>query len=419
MSDASFLSLRRYQDPDQIRAQRRASSASHTASGDATTPGPMEDLAKLVAAHDARVAEAVASRSWDAFAAAPAGKVRVYDLTGGPEVRAARRALADEAAKAASVATARLRTGATMPLVGLGTWKAREPGAAKAATAAALRSGYRHVDCAYVYLNEHEVGDAVAEALADGVCRREELFVTGKLWNTAHGDAAAIRAQFEASRRALRLEFLDLYMLHWPVAERGGQPADAMACLAETWKALEALVDEGRVKALGVCNFTARKLERLLALPGLRHPPAVLQVEGHPYLRQDDLIRTAKEHCLAVVAYSPLGSGDRSAAEFRKADEPKLLDDPVVRDVARRLGRTPAQVLIRWAVQRGTATIPKSSNPSRIRQNLDALAWTLPEEDFRALSERPQFRYVCGSTWCGPGKPWSSAAELWDDPVGV
>jgi len=216
------------------------------------------------------------------------------------------------------------------------------------------------------------------------------------------------------------VDYLDLYMLHWPLvdAPSGGGVVDGMPLIHETWAGMQGLVHRRMVRHLGVCNMTVSKLERVFQVADC-YKPAVLQVEGHPYLRQEPLLEYARSKGMAVVAFSPLGSGDRSKSEFKKEEEPKLLEDPTVLDVAKSVGRTPAQVLIRWAIQRGTATIPKSSNPERIQQNMRVFGWELPEEAMRRLGGLRQFRYVCGGPWCGPDKQFKRPAELWEDATGL
>ncbi|MGH7804247.1 MAG: aldo/keto reductase, partial [Candidatus Binatia bacterium] len=206
-----------------------------------------------------------------------------------------------------------------------------------------------------IYRNEAEVGEAVR---ASGI-PRAEIFVTTKLWNDGHGYDATLRA-FEASLAALGLDVVDLYLVHWPVAGRR----------AETWRAMEAILEGGRCRAIGVSNFTVRHLEELLQ--AARVVPAVNQVELHPFLQQRELVDRCRREGIAVEAYSPLTKGQR-------LEHPKLVD------VARRLGRSPAQVLIRWSLEKDFIVIPKSAQPERIRENAAALDFELDGAALRAL----------------------------------
>jgi diketogulonate reductase-like aldo/keto reductase len=243
----------------------------------------------------------------------------------------------------------RLRTGAAIPRVGLGVFRTPGGGATRAAVEAALAAGYRHVDTASVYGNEREVGEAVR---ASGL-PRGELFVTTKLWNADQGYDAARRA-FDASLGRLGLDHVDLYLLHWPVP----------GLRRESWRALEALHEQGRARAIGVSNFMVRHLEELAA--GAAVLPAVDQVEVSPFHQQREVRAWCQARGVVVEAYSPLTKGTR-------------LDHPVVLEVARASGATPAQVLLAWGLQRGLVVLPKSTHPERLRENLAALDLSLDE----------------------------------------
>src|SRR5690606_4911434 len=243
------------------------------------------------------------------------------------------------------------------PQVGFGVFQIPDA-RTQEAVEAALEAGYRHIDTAAAYYNEAGVGAAVR---ASGL-PREEVFVTTKLRNGDQGHDSALRA-FEDSRRALGLDYVDLYLIHWPVPSQDRY--------VETWRAFEKLLAAGVVRAIGVSNFLPEHLDRLLAETDV--VPAVNQIELHPTFQQRPTQEASRKAGIAVEAYSPLGQG---------AD----LDDPVVTAIADRLGVTPAQVVLRWHVQQGTIVIPKSVNPQRMRENIDLFGFELTDEDMAAIS---------------------------------
>ena len=253
-----------------------------------------------------------------------------------------------------TTATLPLQSGALIPQVGLGVWQTPAGATARQAVLEALRVGYRHVDTARIYGNEADVGAAVR---ASGVAR-EQLFVTTKLWNDDQGYDRTLRA-FDASLQRLGLDYVDLYLLHWPVA---GKRLDS-------WRALERLYEEKRARSIGVSNFLVPHLEELLGTA--KHRPAVNQIELTPFLQRRDTTAFCRQHGIVVEAYSPLTHGRR-------------LDHPLVADVARRAGRTVAQVLLRWSVQQGNVVLPKSTRPARIAENARIFDFTL---DARAMAD--------------------------------
>lgn len=306
-----------------------------------------------------------------------------------------------------------------MPALGLGTWKSA-PGEIGAAVREAIRAGYRHIDCAPIYGNEEEIGRALAECFEDGLASREELWITSKLWNDRHASGEVIPA-LEETLSDLGLEYLDLYLIHWPVAIRTGltfpeSGVDMVSLeelpLEETWERMEAALAAGLCRHIGVSNFSAAKLARLLGVG--RVAPEVDQVELHPYLRQDELVSFCRDNGVIVTAYSPLGSPDRPE-RLKEDDEPVLLEDPVIRGIAERLGATPAQVLIAWALARDTAVIPKSVNPDRIRENLAAADVSLDDEAMSGIAALDRHRrYIVGHVWAMEGSPYS-LGRLWDE----
>jgi alcohol dehydrogenase (NADP+) len=304
-----------------------------------------------------------------------------------------------------------------MPALGLGTWKS-DPGVVGAAVSAALETGYRHFDCAPIYGNEAEIGAALDAALRAGTVDRESLWITSKLWNSEHGRNRVVPA-LKKTLRDLRLDYLDLYLVHWPIPIRPGvsfpQTADDFVALedqplADTWAGMEDAVDAGLARAIGVSNFSAPRLAELAG--GARIPPAVNQVELHPYLAQAALLKAGRDLGVRLTAYSPLGSMDRPA-RLKKSDEPVLLEDPAVKAVAAAHSATPGQVLIAWALARDTAVIPKTSRRERLAENLAAAQLALTQADLATLDRLERgYRYVDGSFWCIDGSP-HTLDNLW------
>jgi D-xylose reductase len=294
----------------------------------------------------------------------------------------------------------RLCSGAELPSVGFGLWKVDRATAGET-TKQAIGVGYRHLDCACDYGNEAEVGRGIAAAVAEGLCKRDDLWVTSKLWNTYHAPEH-VRLACERSLQDLGLQQLDLYLIHFPIAQKfvpfdvryppgwHFDPAApkphmefARVPVSETWKAMEQLVDDGLVKHIGICNFGTSLLRDLLSYARIR--PAVLQIESHPYLTQDKLLRLCRDEQIAVTAFSPLGPASYySLGMASPADS--LLDNPVIQCIAMERSRTPAQVLLRWGIQRGTAVIPKSSGIEHMRENLDVFDFELTEADMQTIS---------------------------------
>lgn len=302
--------------------------------------------------------------------------------------------------------------GDELPMVGLGTWKSA-PGEVYDAVKYALDTGYRHLDCAPIYGNEAEVGQALSDSVEAGIVERDDVWVTSKLWNDAHRPKH-VRAALESTLDDLQLDTLDLYLMHWPVAlERGTDmaesPDDFLSLdevpLSETWAAMEELLDEGLVRHIGVSNFNVPKLRRLM--DAATHAPEMNQVELHPYLQQRELLAFAEDHDLPLTAYSPLGSKDRPKG-MKAEDEPLLLEDPTINEIADRHDATPGQVLISWALHRDTVVIPKSVTPAHIDENLEAADLSLTEDDMEAIAELDRGRrYVRGEVWAMEGSPYT------------
>ncbi|WP_028581182.1 aldo/keto reductase [Desulfogranum japonicum] len=313
----------------------------------------------------------------------------------------------------------KLSGGQEMPVFGLGTWKS-EKGEVYRAVCESVQQGYNHVDCAPIYGNEPEVGEALSEVLRSGQIARKDLWVTSKLWNDAHAPENVLPA-LQKTLSDLHLEYLDLFLIHWPVVFAPGVgypqsgdeflPLEALP-ISETWKAMEECVKKGLVRAIGVSNFSIKKLDQLLRTAVIA--PAVNQIELHPFLQQKDMLAYCADKNVRLTAYAPLGSGDRPD-RMKGADEPSLLKHPVIADVAAKHGATPGQILIKWAVTRGTVVIPKSVNPKRIKENIESLSIDLDQEDMEQIASLDRhFRYVTGSFWQPPGSPYTME-NLWDE----
>lgn len=297
-------------------------------------------------------------------------------------------------------------TGQQMPAVGLGLWKI-DPQSVAETVYEAIKRGYRHLDSAADYGNEKQVGEGIAQALADGLCAREDLWITSKLWNTYHRKEH-VQAACERSLSDLGLDYFDLYLVHFPIAlqyvdfdqryppEWIYDPNAENPCMAldsvplnETWAAMEELVESKLARKIGICNYTAVLLHDLMSYARIK--PAMLQIESHPYLTQEALIRTAQSYNIAVTAFSPLGALSYVSLDMASSGD-SVLTEPVVLATAERLGVTPAQVVLRWGIQRGTAIIPKTSRAERLSENIALSDFSLTDGDMEAISALNQNR---------------------------
>ncbi|OAI42566.1 dehydrogenase [Verrucomicrobia bacterium SCGC AG-212-E04] len=269
-----------------------------------------------------------------------------------------------------------------IPALGFGTL-IPDPVATKHATKAALEAGFRALDTAERYRTEKEVGEAMKEVFAAGKIKREDVFVATKLWNTNHRPER-VKPAFEASLKKLQLEYLDLYLIHTPFAFQPGDeqdPRDANGnviydkgvALSETWGALEKLVDEGKCRAIGLSDVGLEKVKEIVEAARIK--PAVVHVESHPYLPEWDLLDYCRKNGIVFQAFAPLGH----------SSEPRLLADPVITSIANRVRKTPAQILLAWGIQRGTALLTTTKTSSRLQENFDVS--TLPDDAMRAINE--------------------------------
>jgi alcohol dehydrogenase (NADP+) len=268
-----------------------------------------------------------------------------------------------------------------LPVLGFGTL-IPDAATTRSATRGALEAGFRHFDCAERYRNEREVGEALQEGLAAGGIGREDIFITTKLWNTNHRPER-VEPAFEASLNRLGLDYVDLYLIHTPFAFQPGDNQDPRdqsgniiyddgVSLLDTWRAMESLADHGKCRAIGLSDIGQNRL--LPLYESARIKPAVIQVEAHPYLPETELLEFCKEKDIVFLAGAPLGHGIR----------PGPLEDPVISAIAARVGKTPAQVLLAWALQRGTAVLVKTRTADRARENFDIAA--LPEDAFNEIN---------------------------------
>jgi aldehyde reductase len=310
-----------------------------------------------------------------------------------------------------------LNNGTKMPAFGLGTWLSK-PGAVGAAVEAALKAGYVNVDCAHIYGNEVEIGNALQKCFKEGVCKREDIFITSKLWNTCHAKDK-VEAACRLTLKNLQLDYLDLYLIHWPIdiapdctfpkkeikdEERLGYSEEKTA---QCWQGMEEVQEKGLAKAIGVSNFTITKTANLLKTA--QTVPAVNQCECHPYFQQQKL----KEYCegqgIVFEAYSPLGN----PAQLKQGSlDRSVLENPDILDIAKKHSATAAQVCISFALHRGLVVLAKSVTPSRIEENLKAVDVSLDAEDMRKLREVDKgMRLLQGAIFYAPGQ---TSDEFWD-----
>lgn len=299
-----------------------------------------------------------------------------------------------------------------MPAFGLGTWKSNE-GDVYNAVKTAIKGGYRHIDCAAAYGNEKEVGKALSELFNEGIVSRKDVWITSKVWCNMHAKEDVLLALKETLGN-LQLEYLDLYLIHWPIAQKKEIPfvshVDHFIPLEElpnelTWEGMEEGIAQGLTKHIGVSNFGPKALQQLISNSKIK--PEVNQVESHPFYQQNAMFSLCKSHNIHLTAYAPLGSGDR-AEKFKAENEPKLLQNPVILELAKSKNATPGQILISWAIHRGTSVIPKSVNPGRLAENFEAQSVELSENDMDKIAGLDRnYRFLTGEHWVYEGSPYT------------
>ncbi|KAF4023319.1 hypothetical protein G4228_015610 [Cervus hanglu yarkandensis] len=288
----------------------------------------------------------------------------------------------------------KLNDGHFIPVLGFGTFAPPEVPKSEAleVTKFAIEAGFRHIDSAHLYQNEEQVGQAIRSKIANGTVKREDIFYTSKLWSTSLRPEL-VRPALEKSLNNLQLDYVDLYIIHFPVAlkpgealfptDENGKPIFDSVDLCHTWEALEKCKDAGLTKSIGVSNFNHKQLEKILNKPGLKYKPVCNQVECHPYLNQSKLLDFCKSHDIVLVAYGALGS--QRIKEWVNPNLPYLLEDPVLSAIAKKHNQTPALVALRYQIQRGVVVLAKSYNKKRIKENIQVFDFELTPEDMKAI----------------------------------
>ncbi|MEA5403199.1 aldo/keto reductase [Arcicella sp. DC2W] len=307
----------------------------------------------------------------------------------------------------------------SIPMLGLGTWKSAK-GEIYQTVRKAIEIGYRHFDCALIYGNEQEIGQAISDAINNREVTRNELWITSKLWNNRH-KKVDIQPTIEITLDSLKLEYLDLYLIHWPIAllnsvnypQDGSEMIDLKHIpLTETWQGMIALKENNLTKHIGVSNFSIKKINELISETGVC--PEALQLELHPFLQQNKIVDFANANNIILTGFCPLGSSDRPINRI-SAGEPKLFENKTIIDIAQEKGNTPAQIMLAWAINRGTSVIPKSVNPQRLKENLEAANIELTLLEMEKINQLDQhYRYIKGDFWCLEGSGYT-LENLWDE----
>ncbi|XP_057823253.2 aldo-keto reductase family 4 member C10 [Cryptomeria japonica] len=313
--------------------------------------------------------------------------------------------------------TAQLNTGAQIPLIGLGTVAAdQNEEDITVAVITALQVGYRHFDTASMYKSERPLGKALNTAFQNGLVKREDLFVTTKLWNTEHDDPVTA---IKSSLKNLQLDYVDLYLIHWPIKLRKEAPMSASKPKEEdflpldmksTWQGMEQCLEMGFTKAVGVSNFSSKKIEDLLTHAKI--PPAVDQVEMHPQWQQKKLRDYCNKHNIHVSAWGPLGGHNKGWGSN------EVMDNPLMHEIAQKHGKTRAQVMLRWGLEQGASVLPKSYNTDRIFSNFQIFDWSLTPDDHDKIDMLKQVKLFRGDAFVNSTTgPYKTVEELWDGEI--
>ncbi|KAG7190363.1 hypothetical protein KM043_006474 [Ampulex compressa] len=298
-----------------------------------------------------------------------------------------------------------LSNGEKIPVLGLGTWQGgKDPTQVENAVKHAIDAGYRHFDCAYVYGNEKEIGNAIREKISEGIVKREDLYITTKLWNTSHARDAVVPA-CKRSLENFGFDYVDLYLIHWPISyaddahglfpvDEKGQPMYGDKDYLDTWRGMEECMKLGLTKSIGLSNFNSHQIDRVLSIAEIK--PVMNQVECHPSLNQKKLREFCAKRNIAITAYSPLGSPLRP---WIKPGDPKVvIDEPDIIAIGKKYGKSPAQIVLRYLIEIGTIPIPKSSSKERIKENIDIFDFKLTPDEIAKID-----KFDCGIRVC-PGE---------------